>query len=271
MVGRACARADFGSGCWNNPGIVEKTPAGDGSDTKERQGASMVQIEHVEKIYRTGTQEVHALQGIDCIIGTGELVAFAGPSGSGKTTLLNLIGCLDSITSGHILLEGRDLAKLDKKGKNAVRRSMIGFIFQNYNLIPVMTAVENVELALSILPKEALAKAGCPNGTRGEIRDRANMILAEVGLDGLQGRKPNELSGGQQQRISIARALVKRPSVILADEPTANLDSTNSRLILDLIVQLNETYGITCVFASHDQRVLDYTRRSITLEDGKIV
>ncbi len=231
----------------------------------------MVQIEHVTKIYKTGVQEVHALQGISCDIGQGELVAFAGPSGSGKTTLLNLVGCLDSITSGHILLEGQELSVLDKKGKTAIRQSKIGFIFQNYNLIPVLTAVENVELALSILSKEDLAHAGCPAGTRKEIRERSSAILAEVGLDGLQGRKPNELSGGQQQRVSIARALVKRPSIILADEPTANLDSTNSQLILDLIVQLNETYGITCVFSSHDQRVLDHTRRVIMLEDGKIV
>lgn len=231
----------------------------------------MIKIDQVAKIYQVGVQQVHALQGVSCDIGQGELLAFAGPSGSGKTTLLNLVGCLDSITSGHIWLDGQDLSSLDRKAKDVIRRSKVGFIFQNYNLIPVLTAVENVELALSILPKEALEHAGCPNGTRKEIRNRAAAMLTEVGLDGLQDRKPNELSGGQQQRISIARALVKRPSVVLADEPTANLDSVNSQLILDLIVQLNETYGITSIFSSHDQRVLDHTRRVIVLEDGKIV
>ncbi len=203
---------------------------------------------------------VHALRGISLQISDGEFTAIAGPSGSGKTTLLNLTGCLDSITSGRIFVDRQDVSSMDNRQKNKLRQQKIGFIFQSYNLIPVLTAQENVELALILLKKY----------TKEEVHFMANNILEEVGLDGLQNRKPGELSGGQQQRISVARALVKKPAVILADEPTANLDSETSLTIINLMKQLNEKYNITFVFSTHDQMVKDHCRRIIFLKDGQI-
>ena len=184
----------------------------------------MVKIENVTKIYEQKENPkdkkgiaTKALDNVSAIIQDGEFTAFAGPSGSGKTTMLNLIGCLDSITSGKIFIDDKDISTMTSQDKNLIRQQKIGFIFQSYNLIPVLTAQENVELALDLLKKYS----------KEEISNMAYEILKEVGLDGLQNRKPNQLSGGQQQRVSIARALVKKPSVILADEPTANLDSKN--------------------------------------------
>ena len=235
----------------------------------------MIEIENVVKTYfpgnstgrrksrRNGQNEVaavHALRGITVQITDGEFTAFAGPSGSGKTTLLNLAGCLDSITSGKIFIDNNDISIMNDRQKNTIRQEKIGFIFQSYNLIPVLTAQENVELALHLLKKY----------TKEEISNQAYDILKEVGLDGLQDRKPGELSGGQQQRVSVARALVKRPAVILADEPTANLDSVSSLMILDLMKQLNEKYGATFVFSTHDQTVKNHCRRIIFLKDGLI-
>ncbi len=233
----------------------------------------ILQIQDVKKIYLIDSSskkkskkasetaiEVHALNGVCADIEKGEFTAIAGPSGSGKTTLLNLIGCLDSITEGHILLDGADIATMNQKQKTLLRREKIGFVFQSYNLIPVLTAQENVEMALLLLNKFS----------KEEIKERAWNMLKEVGLDGLQDRTPSRLSGGQQQRISIARALVKEPAVVLADEPTANLDSKNSKMILDLMKELNEKHNVTCIFSTHDQLVMQTVRRIIRIRDGKI-
>lgn len=204
--------------------------------------------------------DVHALDGISCNFEKGEFTAIAGPSGSGKTTLLNLIGCLDSISKGHIYIDDSDIATMDLKEKTIIRRDKIGFIFQSYNLFPVLTAQENVEMALQLSGRYS----------KEEIRSKSYDILKEVDLDGKQDRLPSQLSGGQQQRISIARALVKEPAVILADEPTANLDSKNSQMILELMSELNQKHNITCLFSTHDQLVMKTVRRIISLRDGKI-
>lgn len=216
------------------------------------------QKKNVSKAENDMTAKVHALNGVSAVIEKGEFTAIAGPSGSGKTTLLNLIGALDSITSGDIFVDGLSLAGMNKKQKTILRREKIGFIFQSYNLIPVLTAQENVELGLQLLN----------SFSKEEVKEKSWAILKEVGLDGMQDRLPSQLSGGQQQRISIARALVKEPAVILADEPTANLDSKNSAMIIDLMKELNEKHNITCIFSTHDQLVMQNVRRIIRLKDG---
>lgn len=220
----------------------------------------MISVEKVYKVYETGAQRVTALRDISLEIAAGEFVALAGPSGSGKTTLLNLIGCLDSITSGEITLSGTPLARLDARGRNAMRRDRVGFIFQSYNLIPVLSARENVALALEVV-------GGL--GAR-DIKNRVDRMLAEVGLSGLEDRRPTELSGGQQQRVSIARALVKEPPLVLADEPTANLDSRTGEETIALMESLNRLHGTTFVFSTHDQMVMNHARRVIRLRDGEI-
>lgn len=228
----------------------------------------MVKIENVTKIYEQKENPkdkkgiaTKALDNVSAIIEDGEFTAFAGPSGSGKTTMLNLIGCLDSITSGKIFIDGKDISTMTSQDKNLIRQQKIGFIFQSYNLIPVLTAQENVELALDLLKKYS----------KEEISNMAYEILKEVGLDGLQNRKPNQLSGGQQQRVSIARALVKKPSVILADEPTANLDSKNGLNIIELMQELNRTHNTTFIFSTHDKMVMEHCRRIIKIKDGKFI
>ena len=221
----------------------------------------MISVEKVYKVYETGAQRVTALRDVSLKIAAGEFVALAGPSGSGKTTLLNLIGCLDSITSGDIILSGTPLARLDARARNAMRRDRIGFIFQSYNLIPVLSARENVALALEVI-----------GGLRTrDIKDRVDRMLAEVGLSGLEDRRPTELSGGQQQRVSIARALVKEPPLVLADEPTANLDSRTGEETIALMESLNRLHGTTFVFSTHDQMVMSHAHRVVRLRDGKIV
>ena len=232
----------------------------------------IVKIVDVCKIYSMGNQKksdnskdnpdaiVHALNGVSESITKGEFTAIVGPSGSGKTTLLNLIGALDSITSGNIFVSGKGLKEMNKRQKTLLRREKIGFIFQSYNLIPVLTAQENVELALQLLNKFS----------KEEVKEKSFKILEEVGLSGMQDRLPSRLSGGQQQRISIARALVKEPDVILADEPTANLDSKNSEMIVNLMKELNEKHNITCIFSTHDQLVMRNVRRIIRLKDGML-
>ena len=221
----------------------------------------MISVEKVYKVYETGAQRVTALRDVSLKIAAGEFVALAGPSGSGKTTLLNLIGCLDSITSGDIILNSTPLARLDARARNAMRRDRIGFIFQSYNLIPVLSARENVALALEVV-------GGL--GARA-ITDRVDRMLAEVGLSGLEDRRPTELSGGQQQRVSIARALVKEPPLVLADEPTANLDSRTGEETIALMESLNRLHGTTFVFSTHDQMVMSHARRVVRLRDGEIV
>jgi putative ABC transport system ATP-binding protein len=204
---------------------------------------------------------VPALRGVDLDIEAGEFTAVAGPSGSGKTTLLNLIGCLDRPTRGRLVIDGDDVAGYKPSELASLRREKIGFVFQTYNLVPVLTAYENVELPLVLLGRH----------TRVEIRDRVMSMLSEVGLAGFENRRPMDLSGGQQQRVAIARALVKQPSLVLADEPTANLDSENSQAILALMKTMNQTRGATYLFSSHDPLVIGYARRLVQMRDGSIV
>jgi putative ABC transport system ATP-binding protein len=212
-------------------------------------------------MYESGTQKVQALRGVSCEIARGEFMALAGPSGSGKTTLLNLIGCLDSLTSGSIILDGQEISVLDTAARNRIRQKKIGFIFQSYNLIPVLSAKENVALALQLFKSTSET----------EITERVMQILKEVGLEGKENRRPSELSGGEQQRVSIARALVKEPPVILADEPTANLDSVTGEGILVLMERLNTTHNTTFVFSTHDPMVMNHANRIIRLHDGSII
>lgn len=221
---------------------------------------ALLELQGVRKIYQQGKIEVPALRGIDLKVETGEFTTIFGPSGSGKTTLLNLIGCLDKPTNGKIRFDGEDLDELDKKGLAMIRRFNVGFIFQSYNLIPVLTAYENVEFAIRLINKYS----------ERELRERVMKILAAVGLEGLEDRKPNELSGGQKQRVAIARALVKEPKLVLADEPSANLDSKTSEEVLQVMLRMNQELGTTFIFSTHDPRVMDYARRLIEIRDGLI-
>jgi putative ABC transport system ATP-binding protein len=229
---------------------------------------SLIKTYNLSKVYKTQSEDVHALIDISLEIKKGELLAISGPSGSGKTTLLNLFGLLDNITSGDIELDNVKYSTLGKKDKTEIRRNMVGMIFQSYNLIPVLSASENVEMALNCLSKEQLAALNVNN--KQDKKELCYKALKDVGLENLENRRPNELSGGQQQRISIARAIVKNPKVLLADEPTANLDKTNSLHILELISNLNETKDLTCIYSSHDKLVLDHVKRIIRLEDGRL-
>lgn len=222
---------------------------------------SVVYAKAVTKDYQHGQMAVPALRGVDLVIEEGEFTSLAGPSGSGKTTLLNLIGCLDKISSGELKIGETEVATLSPLELAQLRREKIGFIFQTYNLIPVLTTFENVELPLVLLKRFSEV----------EIRERVLKILADVGLKGLENRRPVDLSGGQQQRVAIARALVKEPKMILADEPTANLDSENSEAILALMKKLNEQKKATFIFSTHDPLVMKYACRLVMLRDGKII
>jgi putative ABC transport system ATP-binding protein len=221
---------------------------------------SALHLEKVTKVYRKGGSEVRALDGIDLDIEAGEFLTVVGPSGSGKTTFLNILGCLDSPTDGRIVYDGKELRGLNEKERSAYRRDRISFVFQSYNLIPVLTVRENVELPLLIERKLA------PR----EVRRRADEIISAVGLAGKEDRYPRELSGGQEQRVAIARALVKEPLVILADEPTANLDSHTAEEIVELMRGINVQRGSTFVFSTHDRLVMDHARRVVTIRDGKV-
>jgi len=197
---------------------------------------------------------------VDLRVEPGEFTSIAGPSGSGKTTLLNLIGCLDVPSAGSVLLAGEEVAKKTKDELADLRRHKIGFIFQTFNLVPVLSAYENVELPLALLPEIGPA----------ERRERVEQLLTLVGLADLMARRPLELSGGQQQRVAIARALVKRPSLVLADEPTANLDSDTGVSVLELMRRINQEQGATFIFSTHDQMVMRFARRLLLLRDGRI-
>lgn len=221
---------------------------------------SLLELRNITKIYQQGEIEVPALRGIDLDIGTGEFSTVFGPSGSGKTTLLNIIGCLDKPTEGKIIFNDKNIANLNKKDLAAIRRKNIGFVFQSYNLIPVLTAYENVEFAIKIL--EHLTKE--------DIHNKVMKILDLVGLGGLEERKPNELSGGQKQRVAIARALVKEPKLVLADEPSANLDSKTSEDVLEIMLKMNKELETTFLFSTHDPLVMDYAKRKIEIKDGLI-
>jgi len=219
----------------------------------------IVETKDLKKDYTTNGLTVQALAGISLEFVAGEFTAIAGPSGSGKSTLLHLIGCLDVPTSGEIRIEGVDVGTLSRKELALLRRHRIGFIFQAYNLIPVLTALENVSLPLTLL--------GVP---RKEAIARSKEALTSVGLGDLGNRRPKEMSGGQQQRVAIARALVKKPSLVLADEPTANLDSRTGSEILELMRELNRSQGTTFLFSTHDRMVMEYARRLIYLRDGRV-
>ena len=213
----------------------------------------------LKKVYSDGTIPVQAIRGVDLIIERSEFSTIVGPSGSGKTTLLNLISGLDRPTEGEVYLNGRLLTSLTGKELSDFRRDHIGFIFQAYNLIPVLTVEENIEYIMLL------------QGISREERHRRIMeILQKVGLSGLENRKPPQLSGGQQQRVAIARAMVSQPSLILADEPTANLDSETGEALLDLMMHLNKSTGMTFLFSTHDKMVMEKARRIIILKDGKI-
>ena len=226
----------------------------------------MIEIKSLVKIYKTGDEEVRAIDDISLNIEQGEIVAISGASGSGKTTLLNLIGTLDNISSGDIIINEHNIASMNEKEKTDYRKLNLGFIFQSYNLIPVLSALENVELAFQPLSKQELAEIGIS-----DTKLAAKEALKAVGLEGYEERRPGQLSGGQQQRVSIARAIVRKPKILLADEPTANLDSKNSLLILALLSKLSHENKITVIYSSHDQEVLKNVERVIILKDGKLV
>jgi len=219
----------------------------------------MIRVEDVTKNYQAGETLVRALRGVTLDIEDGDFVSIAGPSGSGKTTLLNLIGCLDSCTSGEIRFDGEPVSGKDRRELALFRRKKLGFVFQSFNLIPVLKAHENVSFALSLLGVSAE-----------ELRERTMAVLEEVGLKGMEERYPRELSGGQQQRVAIARALVKNPAIVMADEPTANLDSDTGEEILRIMQSLNARHGTTFIFSTHDRMVMDHARRLVLLHDGRI-
>jgi putative ABC transport system ATP-binding protein len=220
---------------------------------------AICELRGVTKTYGSGATRVDAIHAVDLVVEAGEFTVLSGPSGSGKTTLLNQVGCLDAPSEGELLLDGRSTKGLTSRQLSRVRGDRIGFIFQSFNLVPVLSAAENVALALQL--------AGRPEGAL----QAAMALLPQVGLQGLEHRKPHELSGGQQQRVAIARALVKKPLLVIADEPTANLDSANGEQVLTLMQELNESLGITFLFSTHDPRVLAHARRVVYLEDGRIV
>jgi putative ABC transport system ATP-binding protein len=221
--------------------------------------SNIVSMKGVEKRYRQGKLEVFALRGVDLEVQAGEFAAITGPSGSGKTTTLNMIGALDAPSAGKIFLEGQELAALSRADRSRLRRDRIGFVFQAYNLIPVLTAYENAEMVLAL-----------QNVPERERKERVMALLAEVGLEGLEDRRPDELSGGQQQRVAIARAIASNPAVTLADEPTANVDSETADKLLSIMEKLNEERGATFIFSTHDPRVMERARRIIRMVDGRV-
>jgi len=221
---------------------------------------NVVSLKGVSKVYRQATVAVHALQDINLDIPRLDFVCLSGPSGSGKSTLLNLIGGLDAPTTGEITVDGRRVDRLGKGELAELRLRRLGFVFQAYNLIPVLSARENVEFVMQL--------QGVPVAERTK---RSTEILEEVGLAGLEDRRPAELSGGQQQRVAVARAIVSEPALVLADEPTANLDSQTAENLMQLLVHMNRDHGVTFIFSTHDKLVMDFSRRLIKLHDGRIV
>lgn len=222
---------------------------------------ALLELRNVIKTYMDGERSpVTALQATDLLIGPGEFVCLAGPSGAGKTTLLNMMGCIDRPTSGKVLIEGRDTAMLSRGQLARMRRNAFGFVFQSFNLIPVLSAYENVEYVLLL---QRVAEA--------ERRQRVRDVLERVGLDRLMDKRPGQLSGGQQQRVAAARAIVGRPLMVLADEPTANLDSKTGEELIDLFSALKQQYQTTFVFSSHDQAVIQRAGRILAMRDGRIV
>ncbi|MBP7265021.1 MAG: ABC transporter ATP-binding protein [Spirochaetia bacterium] len=222
--------------------------------------ASILKLDGIAKTYVKGQNQVRALAGIDLDIEAGEFLAVVDPSGSGKTTLLNIVGCLDSPSAGVVLYNGTPLGSMKEDQLSEYRKKHISFIFQSYNLIPVLTVRENVELPLVIERRM----------NKNEIRAKADELLKAVGLEGLGDRYPRELSGGQEQRVAIARALVKEPYIVLADEPTANLDSHTAEEIVDIMRDINKSKGATFIFSTHDALVQKHARRVVTIRDGLV-
>ena len=219
----------------------------------------LIKTENLNKTYQDHGVPVEALQNIDLTISKGEYIVIAGPSGSGKTTLLNLLGALDVPTSGKVLFQGEDISTKTKKELSEFRLKKLGFIFQAYNLIPVLSALENIEFSMML--------SGIPEKERHE---RAMKLMDELEIKNLANKRPNAMSGGQQQRVAVARAIVNNPSVVLADEPTANLDSQTGAKLLDLMEQMNSEKNITFIFSSHDKQVINRAKRLVFLKDGRI-
>lgn len=218
----------------------------------------LIEIKGLKKNYPLGETIVHAVRGVDLTINAGEFMSIIGPSGSGKTTLLNVIGCIDTASEGSVKIGGEEITLLDDKGLTDLRLHKIGFIFQTFNLIPVLDVVENVEFPLLLMKKH----------TKSEIRKRADKLIDEVGLTEHIKHRPAELSGGQRQRVAIARALVTNPDIVLADEPTANLDSVTGAQILELMKEMNRLEKTTFIFSTHDVNVLQYANRVVKIKDG---
>jgi putative ABC transport system ATP-binding protein len=221
---------------------------------------SVIQLENVTKIYTVGEVETRALDGVSLTIEAGEFTALVGPSGSGKTTLLQLMGCLDRPNRGSVKINGRDVTRFNANQRADLRREMIGFIFQFFALVPVLTAYENVELPLLLNSMSSR-----------ERRERVLEMLEAVGLADRADHRPDQLSGGEQQRVAIARALGPRPALVLADEPTANLDTANGTQAMEIMRRLNEQTGTAFIFATHDPRVMVFARRVVKLQDGRVV
>lgn len=219
----------------------------------------ILKTEKLTKVYDMGKGRVTALSGVDLQVKKGEFIAIMGPSGSGKTTLLNVLGCLDTPTSGLMVLNGKDITKLPEKKLNEIRRDEIGFIFQTFNLLPYLSAIENVELPME-----------CTKKSKGERRKRASELLETVGLLGREKHRPHKLSAGEQQRVAIARALANQPAMVLADEPTGNLDTHNKHEIVRLLGRLNIDKETTIMMVTHDSQVASHTERILFLNDGKI-
>jgi putative ABC transport system ATP-binding protein len=219
----------------------------------------VVKIENVTRVYQIGKVETQALRGVNLSIENGEFTALVGPSGSGKTTLLQMIGCLDQPTSGRVFINSKDVTTLNRNQRADMRRGTIGFIFQFFALIPTLTAYENVEMPL-------LLNGHSPK----ERRERVMELLQAVDLTERANNRPDQMSGGQQQRVAVARALASKPTLILADEPTANLDTANGKQVMDIMKKLNKDTGVTFVFATHDPRVINFAERVVTLQDGLI-
>ena len=221
-------------------------------------GGPILVARGLTKVFETGRQQVRALRGVDLEIKPGEFIALVGPSGSGKTTFLNLVGALDVPTSGELQVLGRNIASLSRRERADLRLRSIGFVFQSFNLVPVLTARENVEFVLEL------------QGMGHERRARAAEVLEELGLADFGDRRPAELSGGQQQRVAVARAVASRPAIVLADEPTANLDGENAEILMHLMRDLRDRHGMTFVFSTHDPRVVAHAVRIVTLVDGRV-
>ncbi len=218
-----------------------------------------LELGDVTRVYRIGQVETHALRGVNLSVGEGEFAAIVGPSGSGKTTLLQMMGCLDKPTSGRVCIKGTDVTRLNANQRADLRKGTIGFVFQFFALIPGLSAYENIEIPLLL------------TGAKGRDRQvRVNELLQAVGLADRAHHRPDQMSGGEQQRVAIARALATRPLLVLADEPTANLDTVNGRQVMEIMQRLNKETGTTFLFATHDPRVVPFARRIVELRDGKI-